>query len=186
MRTMLQFLQWQDGGGRSRPWIMKSPVHLGNLATLLDVFPDATIVHCHRDPRVVVPSFASLLESSRRMGSEKVDLDEIGADMLGLLSRDMRRNLADRKAIGEERILDVQYQEIRDDARSVIARVYEQAGRELTPEASAAFADYDARRPEGHFGKHEYTAERFGLTGDRIAAEFADYYDRFPEMRGTR
>jgi NAD(P)-dependent dehydrogenase (short-subunit alcohol dehydrogenase family) len=183
MRRMLQFLQWQDGSGRGRPWIMKSPVHLGNLATLLDVFPDATIVHCHRDPRVVIPSFASLLESSRRMGSDQVDLHEIGADMLGLLSRDMRRNLADRKAIGEERILDVQYQEIRDDARSVIARVYEKAGRELTPEASAAFADYEARRPEGHFGRHEYTAERFGLTGDRIAAEFVDYYDRFPEMR---
>jgi NAD(P)-dependent dehydrogenase (short-subunit alcohol dehydrogenase family) len=182
MRKMLQFLQWQENG-QGRPWIMKSPVHLGNLATLLEVFPDATIVHCHRDPRVVVPSFASLLESARRMGSEKIDLAEIGADMLGLLSRDMRRNLADRKLIGEERILDVQYQEIRDDARSVIARVYEKAGRELTSEASAAFAAYDARRPEGHFGKHEYTAERFGLTGDRIAAEFADYYDRFPEMR---
>lgn len=184
MLRMLQFLQWQDGGGRGRPWIMKSPVHLGNLATLLETFPDATIVHCHRDPRVVVPSFASLLEAGRRMGSDTIDLDEIGADMLGLLPRDMRRNLADRKALREERILDVQYSEIRDDARSVIARVYGKAGRELTPEAAAAFEAYGARRPEGHFGRHEYTAERFGLSGDRIAAEFADYYDRFPEMKG--
>jgi len=184
MRRMLQFLQWQDRS-RTGPWIMKSPVHLGNLAMLLEVFPDATIVHCHRDPAVVVPSFASLLEAGRRMGSDHIDLHEIGADMLGLLSRDMRRNLADRKAIGEERILDVQYREIRDDARSVIARVYEKAGRELTPSAVAAFAEYEARRPEGHFGKHEYTAERFGLTADRIAAEFADYHDRFPQMRGS-
>lgn len=188
MRSMLQYLQWQDTerNGRGRPWIMKSPVHLGNLATLLEVFPDATIVHCHRDPRVVVPSFASLLESSRRMGSEQVDLPEIGADMLAFLSGEMRKNLADRKTLGEHRIIDVHYEQIRHNAQGVIAAVYAKAGKELTTEAAAAFAAYEARRPEGHFGEHEYTAERFGLTSEGIAAEFTEYYDRFPEMKDAR
>jgi hypothetical protein len=105
-----------------------------------------------------------------------------------MLSGDVVRLLANRLRFQRDvkrnpEILDVQYSEIRDDARSVIEAVYAKAGREVTREAAAAFDAYESRRPEGHFGKHEYTAERFGLTGDRIAAEFADYYDRFPEMR---
>jgi NAD(P)-dependent dehydrogenase (short-subunit alcohol dehydrogenase family) len=186
MAAMLRYLQWQDGGGRGRPWIMKSPVHLGNIPTLLETFPDATIVHCHRDPRDAVVSFASLLEAARGMGSDDVDPQEIGADMLQHLSTQMRRNLEDRKIIGEDRIIDVQYQQIRDDAQSIIADIYARSGRPVTAEAAEAFAAYDARRPEGHFGKHEYTAEHFGLTNDQIAAEFADYYDRFPQMDGSR
>jgi NAD(P)-dependent dehydrogenase (short-subunit alcohol dehydrogenase family) len=179
MHSLLQYLQWQDGGGRGRPWIMKSPVHLGNLPTLLDVFPDATIVHCHRDPRLAVVSFCSLLESSRRMGSDDVDLHEIGADMLAFLSGGMRRNLEARERLGEERIVDVSYERIRDDAMGVIEEVYMRAGRELTDAAQDAMLAYGRRRPEGHFGRHEYTAERFGLDPDRIAAAFEEYWDRF-------
>jgi hypothetical protein len=179
MRSLLQYLQWQDGGGRGRPWIMKSPVHLGNLATLLDVFPDATIVHCHRDPRVAVVSFCSLVESGRRMGSDDVDLHEIGADILQLLAQSMQRNLEDRERLGEERIIDVSYEQIRDDAEGVIADAYARAGRELSEEAISAMRSYQRRRPEGHFGRHEYAAERFGLTPEQIAAEFEEYWERF-------
>lgn len=186
MAKMLQYLQWQDGGGRGRPWIMKSPVHLGNIPTLLETFPDATIVHCHRDPRTAVVSFASLLEACRHMGSDDVDPTEIGADMLQHLSAQMHRNLEDRKRIGEERIVDVSYQDIRDDAQSVIANIYAKAGRQITPETAEAFAAYERLRPEGHFGAHEYTAEHFGLTNDQIAIEFAAYYERFPEMDSSR
>jgi NAD(P)-dependent dehydrogenase (short-subunit alcohol dehydrogenase family) len=182
MRSLLQYLQWQDGGGRGRPWIMKSPVHLGNLAVLLDVFPGATVVHCHRDPRIAVVSFCSLVESGRRMGSSEVELPEIGADILQLLAGSMRRSLADRERIGEERIIDVPYERIRDDAPGVIGEVYEHAGRELTAAAAAAIRAYEQRRPEGHFGRHEYSAERFGLTPEQIAVEFEEYWNRFSAM----
>ena len=96
MRQMLQYLQWQDGGGRGRPWIMKSPVHLGNLKLLFELFPDATVVHCHRDPRIVMPSFASLTEAGRRMGSDDPDPLEIGAFVLDLWAGATEANLADR------------------------------------------------------------------------------------------
>jgi NAD(P)-dependent dehydrogenase (short-subunit alcohol dehydrogenase family) len=182
VRSLLQYLQWQDGGHRGRPWIMKSPVHIGNLETLFEVFPDATVVHCHRDPREVVPSFASLVESARRMGSDDVDVEEIGADMLEYWATQLDRNLEARERIGDSRILDVPYERIRDDALGVIADVYERAGREMTAEADAALRGYEARRPQGHFGRHEYSAERFGLDAEQIDARFAAYRERFVAM----
>jgi NAD(P)-dependent dehydrogenase (short-subunit alcohol dehydrogenase family) len=180
---MLQYLQWQDGGGRDRPWILKSPVHLGSFPALLSTFPDATVVACHRDPKVVIPSFARLMEAGRRMGCDDVDPIEVGADTLALWSAQLRTNLADRAQIDPARILDVQYQRIRDDASAVAAEVYARAGRELTPEAAAAFAEYETRRPEGAFGHNEYSLERYGLTEAQIESEFAEYYERFPGVR---
>ncbi len=179
MRAMLQYLQWQDGGGRGRPWIMKSPVHIGNLPTLLDVFPDATVVHCHRDPWVAVVSFASLVEASRRMGSDDVDLEEIGADMLDFLSGQMQRNIKHRAQVDEERIIDVPYERIRDDTEAVIEKIYSRVRRELTADSRDAMRAYAARRREGHFGRHAYTADRYGLDRGQIETAFADYSERF-------
>jgi NAD(P)-dependent dehydrogenase (short-subunit alcohol dehydrogenase family) len=179
MKSMLQYLQWQDGGHRGRPWIMKSPVHIGHLETLLEFFPDATIVHCHRDPREVIPSFASLIESARRIGSDDIDLQEVGQDMLEFWATQLDRNLEARQRVDTSRIIDVSYERIRDDALGVIAEVYATAGRELTPETEAAFIAYESRRPQGHFGRHEYTPEQFGLDLTRIDERFRDYRDRF-------
>lgn len=179
---MLKYLQWQ-AGGRGKPWILKSPVHLGSFPKLFETFPDATVVACHRDPKIVIPSFARLMEAGRRMGSEHVDPHEVGADTLALWSAQLRQNLADRASLDPARIIDVQYSRIRDDASTVIAEIYARAGREITPEAAAAFADYETRRPEGAFGQNDYSLEQYGLTEDQIETEFADYYARFPEVR---
>jgi NAD(P)-dependent dehydrogenase (short-subunit alcohol dehydrogenase family) len=175
---MLRYLQWQepDAGG---PWIMKSPAHLGSFPKLLETFPDATVVACHRDPKVVIPSFARLLEAGRRMGSDDVDPHEVGTDTLDYWAEQMRRNLADREQVDPARIVDVHYERIRDDAAGVIGEVNARAGRTVTEQAAEAFAAYEARRPPGHFGRHEYTLERFGLTEARIEAAFAGYYERF-------
>jgi Sulfotransferase family len=181
-RAMLQYLQWQDGGGRGRPWIMKSPLHIGNLLTLLDVFPDATVVHCHRDPRVAIVSFASLIEASRRMASDDVDATEIGADVLDFLSRQIERNILHRAEVGEERIIDVPYEGIRDDPDEVIGEIYARAGRKLTAGARDAMRQYAARRPEGHLGRHAYVADRYGLDREKIGTAFADYCERFGTM----
>jgi Sulfotransferase family len=179
LRAMLQYLQWQDGGGRGRPWIMKSPLHMGDLPTLLHVFPDATVVHCHRDPRVAVASFASLVEASHRMASDDVDVGEIGADTLQFLSCRMDRNIEQRLQLGKAQIIDVSYAQIREDPEAVIGEIYDCAGRDLVDDARDAIRSYAARRPEGHFGRHVYSAGRYGLDPGKIETAFAAYLTRF-------
>ncbi|MCK9504282.1 MAG: sulfotransferase [Porticoccaceae bacterium] len=177
--AMLQYLQWQGGSNADRPWIMKSPVHLGALPVLLETFPDAVLVHCHRDPRDVIPSFASLIEEHRKIGSDIVDPKEIGRDILEYWSDQMNLNLQARETLPSDRILDINYKDIIKDVNKVIARVYEKAGRPVTAEALKAFEGYEARRPKGYWGTYEYTAEQYGVCLDDIDQRFAKYRQRF-------
>lgn len=185
-RELLQYLQWQDGGGRGRPWVLKSPVHIGELPALLDVFPDATLVHCHRHPAKVVPSFCSLIEHSRKVHSDAVEPRELGAEFNAYWALQTRRNLDARRVLPADRMLDVYFDDIREQPLAVIEQIYARAGHRLSAEARRAFADYDARRPENHFGAHHYTLEHFGLSLDAIERAFADYLHAFPRLRGER
>ena len=65
LKEVLQNLQWQQGGRRGKSWILKSPVHLGELDALLEAFPSATVVHCHRAVDVAMPSLCRLVETIR-------------------------------------------------------------------------------------------------------------------------
>ncbi len=179
---MLQYLQWQDGGARGRPWILKSPAHIGEFENLLLAFPDATVVHCHRDPAKSVTSFASLLECNREIYCSHTDTVQLGSDFNEFFGAATDNNLAFRATHGESHIVDVYYDDIRDHGIDVIAQIYARAGRELTPAARKAFADYEARRPQSHFGTYDYTMERFGLSKEKIHQRFAGYIKRFPRV----
>ena len=182
LRMLLQYLQWQDGGGRGRPWIMKTPLHLGELPTLLETFPDALVVHCHRDPVQAIPSVASLVELARRVRSDDVDPLEVGSEMLDRFSSLIRHALEARESLPAERFIDLSFRAIVSDVKAVIAEIYSRTGRRLTAEALAAFDAYESRRPAHHFGRHVYTAERYGLDEPRIRVAFAPYYEAFPDL----
>ena len=180
LRRQLQYLQWQDGGGRGRPWIMKTPLHLPNFELLVDTFPGATIVHCHRDPAACIPSMARLSETYRVTQSDVVDRDEIGRTQLEVWAEALRRYLEQRARLADRvEVLDVPYSTIVDDPMAVIGETFRRAGIPLTPEAEAAVLAYDRDNPQHRFGRHEYSLERFGLTDDDIADRFGAYRAAF-------
>src|SRR5581483_3258437 len=160
LRLQLQYLQWQDGGRRGRPWIMKSPLHLPNFELLVDTFPGATFVHCHRDPAVCIPSMARLSEAYRGTQSDIVDTGEIGRTQLELWSEALDRYLAQRARLGGRvEVLDVGYRAIAADRTRM--------------------EDYAGANPQGRFGRFEYSLERFGLTEDDIQQRFGAYRAAF-------
>jgi Sulfotransferase family len=182
LRILLQYLQWQDGGARGRPWILKTPLHLGELTTLLETFPDALVVHCHRNPLEAIPSAASLIEAARRMRSDDVDPLEIGTEVLDRFSDLVDRALQARQSLPADNLMDLSFRAIVSDVTAVIAQVYSRIGMQLTPHALAAFDAYQSRRPVHHFGRHVYSAARYGLDARRIESAFAGYYEAFPDL----
>ena len=181
LHAQMQYLQWQDGGARGRPWIMKSPVHINALEVLLETFPDAVLVHCHRDLQKVLPSFASLIEEARKIGSDHVDPKIVGSEMFEYWATALDRYLVEREKLPVDRILDVQFEEVVGDIVGVIRRIYDRAGRVLTPQALAAFKAYDSSRPEHHWGTYTYTASDYGYTAELIDQRFSEYRKRFVE-----
>lgn len=180
LRRQLQYLSWQDGGGRGRPWIMKTPLHLPNLELLVDTFPGATLVHCHRDPAACIPSMARLSEAYRGTQSDVVDCAEIGRTQLEVWAEAMRRYMAQRDRLADRvDVLDVPYSAIVDDAPGVIGETFRRAGIPVTPEAEEAMAAYASDNPQHRFGRFEYSLERFGLTEADIAREFGAYRTAF-------
>lgn len=179
LHGQMQYLQWQDGGARGRPWILKSPCHTGVLDSMLAIFPDAVLVHCHREVEKLLPSITGLVEEMRRIHSDHVDNDVLGAEMLDYFGRSMDRYLEIRARLPAGRILDIQYEEVVDNAVDVVRRVCAHAGRELTPEAIAAVRAHELARPQHYLGNYSYSAAQYGCSPEQIQQRFATYRQRF-------
>ena len=76
-KRFLQHLQWRAGGER---WLLKAPAHLFGMDALSAVYPDARVIQTHRDPVKVVASIASHGCVLRAAFSDRIDVNEIGAE----------------------------------------------------------------------------------------------------------
>ena len=48
----------------AKRWVLKCPIHLGFLSDLLEVFPDADIIWCHRDIAENILSIGTLFRAA--------------------------------------------------------------------------------------------------------------------------
>jgi hypothetical protein len=183
LRTVLQCVQWQDGGRHDRPFVLKSPMHLGELPCLVDAFPGATIVNTHRDIDTTVASTARIIELLTGLYTDDIDLPALGDSVLELYGHDTAQNITDRELLGERlHVIDVRYEDVRTDCLAVIARIWAERGRVLSDADKAAIQHWDRANPQHQFGRHNYSLERYGLASTQIARAFDPYLTAFPEM----
>ena len=178
LREVLQHLQWQ-GGGRRGPWVLKSPVHTGNISTLLETFPKATVVHCHRDHVKTVPSFCGLVELIRTSRGQEGDQAELGAFLRDELAMHWRQNLVARLSLPADQILDVMFDEIVADPIAVIGRIFAARGQQLDEADGKRMLTWDAENPADKHGVHRYSLEQYGLSAESVHEAFVDYYAHF-------
>lgn len=183
LRVLLQYQQWQDGGRRDRPWVLKSPMHLGRIDALLEVFPKATLVHCHRDLHTSMTSICNLVEASRRIRSDRCDPVELGRFLLNFLSSEWSANLEQRRTLPDgTQVLDVRFDHIRDDASEVLRRIYRSRRTELSEAAESAMRNW-AQANHGRSGAYRHPAEYYGLEPSAVDAAFSTYLNAFPDMQ---
>jgi hypothetical protein len=150
------------------------------------VFPEATIVHCHRDPVTTVASIGALTAASRGMYSDSGTLEEGGHFGLDHGATQTRGYMKQRALLEKRhRFVDVSYAEITGDILSAIERIYAAAGMDLSPAVPAAVRAWERDNPPGKYGKHRYTLESLGLTADQVRAAFAEYLERFGSLCRT-
>ncbi len=182
LRRMLQLLQWQkrQRGEPPRPFVLKTPDHLGYLETLLAEFPDAHIVHSHRDPVDVIPSGASLNATLWRTHCGTADPHEVGRQWLERMGWACDRAVAARDRIPAGTVSDVAFAEAMADPIGTASAVLSAVGLEPTDGSVAAMEAWtvqDAKREA--LPVHRYAPEDFGLTASQIRERFADYTGRF-------
>jgi hypothetical protein len=179
LRGQMQYMQWQRGGARARSWIMKSPCHTGVIDTLLEVFPDAVLVHCHRAVEEIIPSMSGLTEAMRRVYSDRVDPAVIGPEMLDYFGSTMDRYLELRDALPAGRVLDLHYRDIIDDGTDAVRRVFAHAGRVADDVTLARVRAFEAEKPQHYLGTYRSPPERYQLDIPSIQTRFAAYRQRF-------
>ena len=179
VKQILQYLQWQDGGKRGRPWVLKTVGYIAHMDSLLDCYPNATLVHPHRDPRDTIPSYAKFL-SGMAIYSNHVDPNITGRETLRWWKLAMDRYLDARNRLElNGRILDVGYEQVRNDPMMIVKAVYQKAGRTLSVDTEQKMAAWNSSHEQGKHGKHEYSLDEFGLTEAMVDSAFDEYISRF-------
>lgn len=177
-----RFLQHvQSGGVRGGRWVLKSPAHLHLIDTLLDVFPDARIVHTHRDPIEVCASVASLTATLRGASTDTIDLRAIGRQQLDWWAKLIERSLEQRKRLADRshQFFDVKMSETVADPLDVVRRMYAHFGYPLSEHVEAKMAAFMRENTRDKHGSHRYTPEDFGIDPERDGAPFLEYIRYF-------
>jgi hypothetical protein len=174
-RRLIQLLLWQRPGR----WLGKTPHHLENLDVLLDVFPDAKVIHTHRDPLRVVASFASMMAHGRAIFSDRVDPVEVGAQIAERAVRAVTRAMAVRERARPGSFLDVAYPDLLSDPLKEIRRIHDFLGLSLAPDTESAMQRFLAANPQHKQGVHRYRLEDFGLDRAGLEPRFQAYRSRF-------
>ncbi|MDX1496896.1 MAG: sulfotransferase [Salinisphaeraceae bacterium] len=188
LKLLLQLLQWQDAPKNERGrWVLKTPAHLGQLDTLLKVFPDARIIQTHRDPSRTTASFSSMVTHGTGVFSDQVDAHERAMLWLNK-NADMLRSARRVREQQPEAFIDVSYYDLMQDPLGEVQRIYAFAGIELTAASRTAMeASRKANKKDRH-GKHRYSLEAFGLTPEIVDEKYADYRKTYgipPENTST-
>ncbi len=179
LRLMLQYLQWQDQSRKGKSWVLKTPSHLIAPEALAKAFPETLIVMTHRDPLKTTPSFCSMSYTLQTMQSNDVDPVELGAHWSKRLARLMDRLLEARARIGEDRFLDLRYEDLIADPMGAARKVYDRTGRTMTAGDETAMKTWLAANGRDNRPSHQYSLEQFGLSADQLKSDFAAYRKRF-------
>ncbi len=174
-----QVLQHLQSGYAGDHWILKTPSHLMWLDTLLDVFPDALVVHTHRDPTTVLASVSSLMFHFRGAFSDAVDPHAVGREQLDAWTWALDRTIAARDRLPDDRVVDVHFADTVGDPVGTVRRIYEHFGMEVTDAIADGVRAYLAANPRDKHGRHDYDLADFGLDHDEVSARFAPYRERF-------
>ncbi|WP_421990177.1 sulfotransferase family protein [Qipengyuania sp.] len=178
MANLLRLIGWSQQESSLRPWILKTPQHMLDLPALLEVFPDARLIFTHRDPRQVVGSAASLAWNQTTIYTDHVSPQETGRQWLDKTDQMIAKMRCARDAIPRERMIDVQYEDMEQDWRATMERVYRFLGLDMEP-AVPGMQRYLDRSAQLKRNPHRYSLAEFGLGEDEVNERFADYTETF-------
>jgi hypothetical protein len=174
-RTLLQMLDWQRPGDR---WLLKAPAHMWAIDSLIDTFPDVSIVWSHRNPLACTASICSM---THMLMKDQVEMSkqELGPIVMNFYATSLERGLATRDQCDPARFIDVDHDAFVNDSMGTVERIYGHFELPIGSVASEALGAHIAANKKGRHGKHEYRLEDWGLSQQDVLARFAPYIERF-------
>ncbi len=181
-RQAMRHFSWQRGtrlGAARRPWLLKMPFHLAELATLARAYPDAAFIQTHRSPLEFMPSWLGLSESLRALSADGQDKAELGAEQLEFMSR-MLTGAAQLRASDpdlDRRFFDVSYLDLVAAPVTVASRICQHFGWTFDDQARERMGQWHARQAARRETerRHRYSLAEYGLAEGQVVDAFAGY-----------
>jgi hypothetical protein len=178
-----RFLQHLQSEHMADRWLLKSPAHLWQLDVLLAEYPDAIVIQNHRDPLKVIASISALGASLREMTTDAFEVERLAAqygdDIVVGLDRAMEVRRSGAFASGQ--VIDVRYQDFREDLLGTVAQLYDALGLELTDQTVARMqAHLDAHPGDAANSLKRYSFDQTGLDEATLrerTREYQEYFD---------
>lgn len=178
-KLVLQVLQSKAPG----TWNLKLPSHAVHARWLIDCYPDARIVWCHRDPFMAMGSLMSLIAVMYSQTGNDADDQYIGRHYPAQIAAHVDRMTDFMRARPDVPIHHLHYADMMRDPVGEMKRLYAFLGDDLTPEAEAAMRGWLADNPQGKYGQHSYTLDRFGHSEVTLRPHFESYLAHFEVER---
>lgn len=179
LKKMLQFLQWQKQQSNATHWVLKTPHHLEFLENVFAIFPKAKIIWTHRDPLQTAPSFSNMIFHSHLMFSDEVTRNQVAKHWLRKCGRMVDRGMAFRAQFGEERFLDVSYQDLLKNPLKEVEKIYEFAELDFSEKSKEGIKKSLQHNRQHKYGVHKYKLEDFHLNPEIINEQFKNYLNHF-------
>jgi hypothetical protein len=149
------------------------------MPALLSVYPEALFVQTHRTPVDAMASVSSLVTILRSAFSDAVDPLIVGREAIDYWSETMKKFLRERDRLENNRICDIQYDEIRRDPIRAVRRIYEYFGWSLSHEAERRMRALVAGQAKRQSANHRYDLSQFGSSAGEVFSVFETYCQRF-------
>lgn len=177
-----RFLQHLQSEHMADRWLLKSPAHLWNFEELIAQYPDAIVIQNHRDPLKVIASISALGASLREMTTDSFEVEPLAAQYGEDIMFGLDRALEQRRAglFPEDQVIDVRYQDFRQDLLGTVARIYDRLGLVRSDEAAARQRAFlEAHPGDAANSLKRYTWAQTGLDEDEMRERARPYQEHF-------
>ncbi|MCP4905846.1 MAG: sulfotransferase [bacterium] len=177
-RLVLQILQRRSA---HRAWVLKSPVHLHELTTLFEIYPDARVAITHRDPLTLIASLTSLIANLRWVHSDTVDVTSIAESQLRRYRASFDRlvDWSDEGELPTRQIHHSHFADFREAPIETVRALYARFGMEWSSAAETEMRAALVENPSNRHGEHVYSRDDLGGDPARLRRDFARYQTRF-------
>ncbi len=175
-KRLLQMFQWKSPNER---WVLKAPIHLFGLKTLLKTYPDARIIFTHRDPFEAMMSGVSMVSHWTQLTTGQVDIPAIADWYPALWAKGLERALDVRDKLQKEQVFDIFHTELSQNPVGSIKKIYRHFDIPFSRTVEKRMRVWLRDNPRSKFGSHSCNPAQLGLDPNRENERFGFYRKRF-------
>ncbi|MCK9505627.1 MAG: sulfotransferase [Porticoccaceae bacterium] len=169
--------------GDSRRWVLKDVAHVFCLDAIFNVFPDACIIHTHRDPFDALASTSNLTWLIRRMREPGLTMADVGRHALKLWGEGLHKMEIARRKYNQSQFFDVHMLEAKKDPLGVMERIYAHFGQPLTKATRESWQHQVASDPSQSHSISNFDLANIGFTRAEVNTAVGEYYQRYAMVK---